>query len=199
MPYCVGACGTAPRPQTGPRDRVVTGHTGRPLSCVCVCAASLPSSLVSLSSSSSSFSSTSSSCFFFFLTRKERTSVFTDLVLQAYFLLSQTSDDNNYNIFVLAASSSSSICLPSLSLFFFSSQLLSFACKSKLQKCARSYFAIVEVVCLFICDSSSCLCSKTSFLVLVGTLSFLWGFAMIRSFSRGFSFLFCNLLCSLRL
>jgi hypothetical protein len=84
----------------------------------------------------------------------------------------------------------------SLSLLF-SSQLLSFAYKSKLQKCALSYFAIVEVVCLFICDSSSCLCSKTSFLVLVGTLSFLWGFAVIRSFSRGFSFLFCNLLCSL--
>ncbi len=84
----------------------------------------------------------------------------------------------------------------SLSLLF-SSQLLSFACKSKLQKCARIYFAIVEVVCLFICDSSSCLCSKTSFLVLVGTLFVLWGFAVIRSFFRGFSFLLCNLLCSL--
>lgn len=191
MPYCFGACGTAPRPQTGPRDRVVTGHTGRPLSYVCVCAASLFSSLVSLSSSSSSFSSSSSSCFFFFLTRKERTSVFTDLVLQAFFLLSQNPDNNNDNIFVLAASSSSSICyLPLHSCCLF-------ACKSKLQKCARSYFAIVEVVCLFICDSSSCLRSKTSFLVLVGTLSFLWGFAVIRSFSRGFSFLFCNLLCSL--
>ncbi len=142
MPYCFGACGTAPRPQTGPRDRVVTGHTGRPLSYVCVCAASLFSSLVSLSSSSSSFSSSSSSssCFFFFLTRKERTSVFTDLVLQAFFLFSQNSD-NNDNIFVLAASSSSSICyLPLHSCCLF-------ACKSVLGVILQSW---KWFVCLFV-------------------------------------------------
>lgn len=80
--------------------------------------------------------------FFFFLTRKERTDVFTDLVLQAYFLLSQNSDNNNNNIFVLAAPSSSFICyLLSLSSSLHSCCLLpaNLSCKSVLGGILQSW------------------------------------------------------------